>query len=338
MSIQSLWYKHTLRSWLLWPLAVLFGLITGCRRWLYRKGIKSSSRAEAFVIVVGNITAGGNGKTPVVLALVEYLRARGIKVGVLSRGYGGTARAFPHLISPQDPATLVGDEPRLIASRTGVPVVIDPQRARGAAYLANHCDCEVIICDDGLQHYALHRDMEIVVMDGRGVGNGHLMPMGPLREKPWRLQTVDMIIANGEVNSQLLTSKTPCFSMTLKGTRFVNVKDLQRERTAADFTDSAITAMAGIGHPQRFFSQLTTLNITPQSTIPFADHYQFTPQDIPAGTVLMTEKDAVKVGSFAHEDCWFLPVDAMLPDTFYQQLDNRLIKSGIGLERKQNEL
>lgn len=324
--VQRLWYQQSVLAWLLWPLALLFGLISGFRRSLFRAGIKTSSKPDAYIIVVGNITVGGNGKTPVVLSVVEHFKSQGVPVGVLSRGYGGTVTDHPHLVSTDDAASMVGDEPSLIARRTGVPVVIDPVRARGAAKLADELNCKVIVCDDGLQHYALKRDLELVVMDKRLVGNGHLLPMGPLREKPARLTAVDAIVLNGDVDLTTLSRQQdlpPQFDFSLSGNGFVNVSDPQIQRPATAFSGLPVTAMAGIGHPQRFFSQLSDMGVNTVQCEAFADHYQFEPADVPAGTVMMTEKDAVKIHAFAHKDCWYLPVDAQFSSSFYAFLDQR---------------
>ena len=327
-AVQELWYKKSLVAWLLGPLSVLFCLISGVRRSLFRAGIKTSSKPDAFIIVVGNITVGGNGKTPVVLAVVEHFKTQGVLVGVLSRGYGGTMTAHPHLVSPNDDASVVGDEPSLIARRAGVPVVIDPIRARGAAKLADELGCKVIVCDDGLQHYALKRDLELVVMDKRLLGNGHLLPMGPLREKPNRLASADALILNGDVDLTALNQTVNLpqdFGFTLIGNGFVNVRNHELKRVSTDFTGKRVSALAGIGHPQRFFKQLSDMGVDTARCRAFADHHHFQPEDLPDGTVLMTEKDAVKVREFAHEDCWYLPVKASFPTTFYAFLHRHYV-------------
>ena len=327
MDINTLWYQKSKRVWLLWPLALLFAFVSACRRWLFKAGLKKRSHPGAFVIVVGNISVGGNGKTPVVLAITEHFKRKGLKPGVLSRGYGGTMQHHPYRVMPGDDAAVCGDEPALIAGRTGVPVVIDPVRARGAKMLAEELHCDVIICDDGLQHYALERDLELVVMDSRGTGNGHLLPMGPLREKPWRLASVDGIILNGNADLTALQQQLtlpPAFNLTLEGRYFCNVLEPARKTGIQDVcAKSGIHALAGIGHPDRFFRQLEMYGITLSSTQPLPDHHHFTAADIPPDTVVMTEKDAVKARAFAHEDCWYLPVDAVLPEEFYDLLDTR---------------
>lgn len=339
MKIENMWYRRDIRVWLLWPLSLVFRALSSFRRWLYRSGVKPTTKVSAWVIVVGNISVGGNGKTPVVIALVEYLKKKGIRVGVLSRGYGGNTTQFPHQVQPINGPDEVGDEPKLIAARTHVPVVIDPKRARGASYLADELNCQVIICDDGLQHYALHRDVELVVMDNRGVGNGHLLPMGPLREGLWRLDTVHGMIINGDIlalDRQIRDHECPVYGMSLAGTDFVNVKSGDRVGVAEFSQQQNTVALAGIGNPDRFFSQLSAMGLTLSDTLRYPDHHQFTAKDIPLKTVVMTEKDAVKVTSLVHDDCWYYPVDAQLPPSFYAFIDTRLTAAGI--ELKEDEL
>ncbi|RDV26092.1 tetraacyldisaccharide 4'-kinase [Alteromonas aestuariivivens] len=322
--IEQAWHSNASWLWFLWPLSILFALISACRRALYRSGLLNSSKPKAFVLVVGNISVGGNGKTPLVIALVEFFLSRNVKVGVLSRGYGGAQSAFPHQVTDADSAKLVGDEPKLIAARTGVPVVIDPVRKRGADYLAGKLQCQVIICDDGLQHYALSRDMEIVVMDERRYGNGRLLPMGPLREGVWRLNTVHSIVHNvsGSTQPALPGVVVPQYAMQLISSELVNVRNPAVKLSVAEFLDrySECSAIAGIGNPERFFHHLNALGLTVEHPTAFADHHSFTAQDLPGSAVIMTEKDAVKIQLFAHQDCWYLPVTAQLNPSFYRQV------------------
>lgn len=323
-----MWYHGHPLQWLLLPFTLLFWLMSGIRRVLFRTGIKKALAVDAFVIVVGNISVGGNGKTPVVLALAEYLSSQGLKVGILSRGYGATSPYYPRVVSATDPASEVGDEPRLLSIRSGVPVIIDPVRSRGAKYLTEELQCDVIVCDDGLQHYALKRDMELVVMDGRKTGNGWLLPMGPLREGIWRLKTVDAIIhnVNSSDQSDILDGVPPEFTMALSPCDFRNVRAPDKTCSADAFTRPH--ALAGIGDPERFFVQLKAMGISLSSSEAFGDHHPFSRSDIPEGEVIMTEKDAVKVQSFVHDDCWYLPVKAKLAEDFYQLLYERLACAG----------
>jgi tetraacyldisaccharide 4'-kinase len=328
-----MWYQGAWYQWFLMPLSWLFYGLSAVRRCLYKIGVFASSQPDVPVIVVGNISVGGNGKTPVVLAIADYYRQQGAQVGILSRGYGGKCKAFPHRVTCRDTAAYVGDEPALMARRSGLPVVIDPVRRRGAQALVDEHQCTLIICDDGLQHYALSRDIELVVMDNRLWGNGHLMPMGPLREGLWRLKQVDCVILNQCDEATLVklqeASSFAC-NMTLTPSQLVNVKDPSKQVSIKAMVSlhQGVTAIAGIGHPERFFTQLKNQGFAITDTQAFADHHAFSVQDIPKSVVLMTEKDAVKVQPFAHRQCWYQPVDAHLPDAFYKLIDDKLKQKG----------
>lgn len=327
------WYSKSLLVWLLLPFSLLFGVITSVRRTAYALGIKKVFRPTAKVIVVGNISVGGNGKTPVVLALSRYYQEKGLRVGILSRGYGGKSSYYPRQVTPNDDAAEVGDEPRLLAIRSKVPVVVDPIRSRGAAYLSNDLHCDLIICDDGLQHYALARDAEIIVMDERLVGNGYLMPMGPLREGLWRLKTVDAIVHNRTDNAfpSLDIEPTKQYLMRLQPGRFTSVVHPDISVAKSELMQHSLVAMAGIGSPERFFTQLEKMGLKLEKTVPFPDHHQFHQDEIPASYVIMTEKDAVKVADFAHEHCWYLPVSADIDSDFYTHINNKLVSAGLNI-------
>lgn len=316
--IEHAWYqkdwKRSPVSWLLLPLTLLFWCLSSIRRQAYQLKLKKSTTISAPVIVVGNISVGGNGKTPLVIRLAEWLKQNGYHPGVVSRGYGGKSSHYPLAVEGQSDPKEVGDEPVLMRQHLGCPLVVDPKRPRGAQYLVDEFKCDIIICDDGLQHYALDRDVEIVVMDGiRRTGNGVLLPSGPLREGQWRLDTVDFVVNNGgEVsNGEHL--------MSLEPGRLVNVKYANQSMSVQEL-NKPVTAVAAIGNPERFFSLLRTKQVKLKSTLSFADHHQFSAQDIPQDTVLMTEKDAVKCKDFAFEDWWYLPVNAKLSEQFKQQL------------------
>jgi len=304
---------------------------------LFTLGIKRAYQAGVPVIVVGNISVGGNGKTPVVLALSDYYQAKGLRVGILSRGYGGNSSYYPRQVLPDDIANEVGDEPRLLAIRSGAMVVIDPVRARGAEYLVTMCQCDIIICDDGLQHYALARDAEVVVMDERMLGSGLLMPMGPLREGKWRLGRVNAIVHNRSDGKTPLPESlnSAQFAMTLTPGHVTNVSDTAQQLTVAELSARSPHAIAGIGSPERFFKQLTSMGVTLQSANAFPDHYAYEPNDIPKNTVIMTEKDAVKVQGFCHQDCWFLPVTATIDQRFFDIIDTTLSKCGYEIKAKE---
>lgn len=333
MSLQNAWYSKQKWVWILAPFTFLFWCISSLRRAAFKLGLKRIKHSRLPVIIVGNISVGGNGKTPVTLALVEYLQSQGHIPAVLSRGYGGTQTTFPHLLTEHCEPIIVGDEPALMAKRLNCPIVIDPKRARGSEFIEQHTNATVIICDDGLQHYALARSIELCVLDKRGVGNGYLLPMGPLREGAWRLNSVDACILNANEDESALTSNlslvsSPVFSMALKATKWVNVStNEQMSINAFSLAGKNVAALAGIGDPKRFFSTLHNLGIVPNKEIALPDHHHFQASDIPSGyTVLMTEKDAIKCANIAHSDCWYLQVNAILPATFYAFLQTKLTK------------
>jgi tetraacyldisaccharide 4'-kinase len=297
------------------PLAGVFSALAALRRRLYALRWLRSERLAVPVIVVGNITVGGSGKTPVVIALAQALALAGRRPGVVSRGYGGSA-AGPRAVDPADPAALVGDEPLLIARRAGVPVWIGARRAEaGRALLAARPECDLLICDDGLQHYALRRDVELAVIDPRGFGNGWPLPAGPLREPPVRLAAVDALILNGTAPPPPALPAIPRFPMRLVGERFYRLAAPGLTCGAADLAGRRLHAAAGIGDPSRFFAHLRALGLVFEAH-PFADHHRFVEADfgfVGGATLLLTEKDAVKCAAFAPADTWVLPVRAELP-------------------------
>ncbi|HCM9559345.1 tetraacyldisaccharide 4'-kinase [Enterobacter cloacae] len=319
--IARIWSGESPLWLLLLPLSWLYGLVSGIIRLLYRLGLKRAWRAPVPVVVVGNLTAGGNGKTPVVIWLVEQLQKRGIRPGVVSRGYGGKAAYYPLLLTPDTTTAEAGDEPVLIYQRTGAPVAVSPVRSDAVqALLAEH-DVQIIITDDGLQHYALARDKEIVVIDGvRRFGNGWWLPAGPMRERASRLKSVDAVIVNGGV------AQPGEIPMQLQPGMAINL--LTGERQAVSRLP-ALVAMAGIGHPPRFFATLEQCGARLEKRFPLADHQALVAEQVDAlttsgQTLIMTEKDAVKCRAFAKENWWYLPVDAELsgeqPEHLLQEL------------------
>jgi tetraacyldisaccharide 4'-kinase len=318
------WYRGQPIFWLLLPLSVIFLFITSLRRWAYARGVLKSYRAPVPVIVVGNITVGGTGKTPLVLALVERLREAGYQPGIVSRGYGGESASYPRLVTGQDAATEVGDEPLLLAQRSQVPVVIDPIRSRGVQALLAQTRCDVVICDDGLQHLALQRDIEVVVIDGaRGFGSGLPLPAGPLRELPSRLKTVDFCVSNGDLTAAVDADINP-YIMRLEAGDWLPVTSVN-SRVSPPVSGSAVQAVAGIGNPQRFFNMLQEQGFVVRGHA-FADHHAYREVDFAfaAEPIVMTEKDAVKCRHMALNNAWYVPVKAQLPDAFWQQLLARL--------------
>jgi len=319
--IARIWSGESPLWLLLLPLSWLYGLVSGTIRLCYRLGIKKAWRAPVPVVVVGNLTAGGNGKTPVVIWLVEQLRQRGVRVGVVSRGYGGKADRYPLVLDQQTTTEQAGDEPVLIYQRTGAPVAVSPVRSDAVkALLAAH-DLQLIVTDDGLQHYRLARDKEIVVIDGvRRFGNGWWLPAGPMRERASRLRSVDAVITNG---GEARADEIP---MRLQPGLAVNLKS--GERRPVDELP-AVVAMAGIGHPPRFFQTLADCSAAVENTVALADHQALSYAQVsgfiqPGQTLVMTEKDAVKCRAFADESWWYLPVDARLegdkPERLLQDL------------------
>lgn len=329
--IERSWYREP--SWitaLLLPAEGLFALVSAARRALFRRGWLRSQRLDVPVVVIGNINVGGVGKTPLTLQLLQAFAQRGVRVGVISRGYGGSHQV-PTLVGPDTPASLVGDEPRLIAA-AGAPVMVGRDRvAAGRALLALHPELDLILSDDGLQHYRLARQLEIVVVDGaRGLGNGHLLPAGPLREPPSRLGSVDALVVNGAARAAIpAPAGVPRFAMQLAPGAFYRLDDPSQTRSAADFAGERVVAAAGIGHPQRFFDTLATLGLHPERCLAFPDHHDFSAADLPqdADAVVVTAKDAVKLQCINHARLWVLPVAARvepgLADWILDELNRR---------------
>ena len=322
--IEKIWFQRSVFFYLLWPLlwplSCLFARISRSRRLAYASGSKTSYRAPVPVVVVGNITAGGNGKTPVVIWLVETLLALGYKPGVVSRGYGAKAPQYPLVLGAATPTAHCGDEPKLIHQRTGVPVAVDPVRADAVKALLNK-GVNIIITDDGLQHYALERDVELVVIDGvRRFGNQQMIPLGPLREPMSRLKEVDFKITNGG------QAQVDEIAMSLQPDDAVNLVTGEK-RSAASL--SRLVAFAGIGHPPRFFNTLKQLGAEPLITKSFADHEDFSPAELEAldrsgDHVIMTEKDAVKCAHIAKENWWYLPVTATIAVQDAERIINKI--------------
>lgn len=313
--IEKSWYgQKWWNTWLL-PLSATFFVFSHLRRIGLTYVVKPTKINTIPVVVIGNINVGGTGKTPLTCQLVKELNSIDIRVGIISRGYGSHAPVYPHLLMPNDDANTVGDEPKLLRDRLSCPVVIGPDR-NAAIQLMSEQDVDLILSDDGLQHYKMARDYEIVVLDAtRKLGNGWLLPAGPLREGAWRLKTVDAVIYNGSNKS----SK----GMEIVPSAWVNAKTGSRK--ALDFfAGQQLHAVAGIGNPERFFTTLNTLSVNHKDHV-FPDHHGFIKSDLMladnfSSQIVMTEKDWVKCSGFAHENMWYLEINASLNESLESKL------------------
>ena len=306
--LERRWYANAPPPVLLKPVAALFGLIAARRRSRLQA---QAPRLDVPVIVVGNISLGGTGKTPFTIWLVERLREWGFRPGVISRGYGARAPHYPYRVRANSSAAEAGDEPLLIALRTGVPVMIDPDRVAAARALITSGEVDVLVADDGLQHYRLARDLEICVVDGqRGFGNGALLPAGPLREPRARLEEIPLVVVNG---GDLALVHRGCIDMHLHADKAVSLVD-GRELSLSKLRGKTVHALAGIGNPARFFHMLEHAGIQVIAHA-FSDHHAFTAEDILFADhtpVLMTDKDAVKCRAFASAQHYAVPVSAQI--------------------------
>lgn len=296
-SLVKLWYgQRAWPSYLLLPLSGLFCVISALRRWLHKR---QQLPHAVPIIIVGNITVGGTGKTPLVIWLVEKLRQAGLKPGVISRGFGSQGKTG--LVQVHDHPNAVGDEPLLIVQRTGVPLYVNPKRNQAVASLLAEQACNVIIADDGLQHYRLKRDLEICVIDGqRWFGNGWCLPAGPLREPVSRLLKCDFTVINGQ-------------TLQLQAQHLINLKTGEQQALAL-WQGRTVYAVTGIGNPQRFSVTLQQAGLKPRLRA-YPDHHAFSAQDLIMAEdlpILMTEKDAVKCRPFATSACWYLPISAQI--------------------------
>ena len=325
-SLHNIWYNNTGMTVILRPLAWLYCAIVFVRRLLYKLHIIKSSKLEVPVIVIGNLTVGGTGKTPVVIHVANLLKRSGYSPGIISRGYGGKAKTWPQQVRPDCDPVMVGDEAILIARRTGCPMAVGPDRAATGAMLQKYSNCDIIISDDGLQHYALNRDVEVVVIDGqRRFGNGFCLPAGPLREPVSRKEKVDFVITNGIAGSNE-------YSMEYRGNIAINLADESRRIKLEEFSDGLVHVVAGVGNPERFFEQMRNKGINVAEHA-FSDHHPFTIDELNFGDdlpILMTEKDAVKCYRFPSENMWYLPIEVYMDNDFDMQLLNLLEKKHDG--------
>ena len=318
------WYTRSPWLILLTPVSLVFRIVVSLRRLAYRLSLLPSHRIAVPVIVVGNLTVGGTGKTPLVAWMADYLKEKGYRPGIISRGYGGNARSWPQQVRPDSDPKMVGDEAVLLAGITKCPMAVAPDRVAAANALIAHNDCDVILSDDGLQHYALQRDIELVVIAGvRRFGTGFMMPAGPLREPLKRLKEVDLIVVNG-LGGGLE------HNMKLKPGAAHSLGDTDKSMALADFRGQTVHAVAGIGNPDRFFRSLRQNGINLEEH-PFQDHHLYKKEDISFAddkAVIMTEKDAVKCRHFAMENLWYVPVNIEMTAEFCERfdalLDNRV--------------
>lgn len=325
-SLEHYWYESNVPAilvvGLLLPLSGLYCLITGVRRKLYQLNIKKSFAAQVPVVVIGNIVVGGSGKTPLLISLCEYVSKKGFKPGVVSRGYGGSVTGLKQ-VSNDDMAEQVGDEPLMIFQRTNVPVVVGADRVSAINYLTTNNQCDIVFSDDGLQHYRMRRDFEIAVIDAdRKFGNGFCLPAGPLRERVSRLKEVDLVVYNGSN-----TTVSDDYSYKL---RIISLKQLngEKDRALSSFAkNKTVHAVAGIGHPARFFNQLTKSGVSIIEHT-FQDHHKYQQDDFSGwhtDCIIMTEKDAVKCRQLTLPDAWVVIVNAELSATLEAQLDAKLL-------------
>jgi tetraacyldisaccharide 4'-kinase len=319
--LQKIWYQpHHPLSYLLLPFSALYRIVLWVKHGIYVCKIKKATYLPVPTIVVGNLTIGGTGKTPLIILLAHYLSQHGYKPGIISRGYGGKPRTLPLPVTPESDPLEAGDEPVLIAQKTGCPVVVDPHRVRAAQYLLANYACTILLSDDGLQHTALGRHIEIAIINGRrGFGNGRCLPAGPLREPIERLKNIDFVVVRQD-KKNIKVRWPQAHAMQVMPRKPYHLLDPEKILPADWIIQKKVLhAVAGIAHPDAFFEQLRALGFSIIEH-PFPDHHAYTAQDIdfgPEATIIMTEKDAVKLKKFARNNHWCLPViaecDSMLP-------------------------
>lgn len=320
-SLQHYWYQSNALIWLLLPVSWLYCLVVSIRRMLYQLQIKRSYSSDVPIVVVGNIVVGGSGKTPLLISLCEYLINKGFKPGVVSRGYGGSVSGIKQ-VAVNDSASLVGDEPLMVCQKTSVPVVVGRDRVAAVKYLINNNQCDIVLSDDGLQHYRMRRDFEIAVVDSsRRYGNGFCLPAGPLRERLTRLKDVDIVVYNGNVD---VKPKDNFYQLKITGLQQLHGSE---SRSLSSFAGKEVHAVAGIGHPQRFFEQLgeASLSVIQHA---FPDHHDYQQKDF-AGwqdeCILMTEKDAVKCSHLSMSNAWVVSVSVVFSTSLEMSFSTKLL-------------
>lgn len=297
----------------------VYRMLLGLRRWMFALGLRRSIRLSVPVLIVGNLTVGGTGKTPLVAWLANELRQRGWRPGIVTRGYGAATKAARRL-PPEAEPKVFGDEPVWLAHATDCPVAIGRRRVEAARALVEADDVDLVIGDDGLQHWALARDLEIVLIDGaRGFGNGRLLPAGPLREPMQRLERVDAVVVNGG-------ARAGAYTMRVHGNRALSLRDLAQSRSLKAFAGERVHALAGIGNPERFFALLRDHGLIVDAHA-YPDHHPFDGSELQFSDdlpILITEKDAGKCAPFADARTWVVPIDVELPVEFADQIHRRL--------------
>ncbi len=321
--LAQIWYREHFLFFLLLPLSWLYQAVVRGRRLAYRRGLLAVQQVGVPVIIVGNLVVGGSGKTPLTVRLVEICRELGYRPGIASRGYGGQARRWPQQVrADADPLT-VGEEPILLARRARCPVVADPDRVRAAEALQEHYNCDLVICDDGLQHLRLARNIEISVVDGRRYGNQYCLPAGPLREPLQNLKRVDMVVSSGR------RRYAGEFQMRYQELGLHALGDSDRRCRLLELSGHRVHAVAGIGVPENFFALLERNGLR-LIRHPFPDHYRFRRKDIRFADnlpIVMTEKDAIKCEPYATGDCWYLRIEASVQEVFKYRLQKLLERS-----------
>jgi tetraacyldisaccharide 4'-kinase len=326
--LNSLWYDTPgILNLLLLPISGLYQIIIFFRKHYYKRRYSLNTQTKLPVIVVGNITVGGTGKTPFVIWLADFLIQHGYKPGIISRGYGGKSAIYPLQVQKDAKVSIVGDEAVLLARRTSCPVIIAPNRIEALQYIEKNTSCNIVISDDGLQHYKLKRQIEVVIVDGaRMFGNEYCLPAGPLREPLSRLKSVDFIVINGDDAQQF--TDTNVYQMELLQNEFYNISSPELKVSYEDFLGQPVHAVAGIGHPERFFQALIQKGLSVEAH-EFPDHYIYQEKDLhfhhdKECRIIMTEKDAVKCESFADYRYWCAKIDAALSSPFEESLLEKL--------------